>query len=379
MRSPIYPWLLSAYPVCHLYAENIQEVRDSEVLWTLLACLLFTSVVYFAIQIGARNRHKSAIITTSVLILFFFGLKLPLFVLLPSVLALLLFAWKCSAQQTLEQSTLILTVSILALLAIPSVTISQHLLRVLSLDVDEVLSVGQRPSQVDMLRNSPERPDIYYIIPDGYSANAHLSREWDYDNSSFTDALEDLGFFVAYDSKSNYGSTLNSLSSSLNLRYVEENATGGDLADRDYLRMLIADNLVARFLMERGYTYLYMNSGTLFPSTTAKINFDVTGNGLVEQRLSDLDPRLSATQREEIRNDWYNNHFRRFSMRSFCFYFFEKTLLRVAKHALMSACTSEDLPLSWDETSRFFTTLDKAKTIPEMPEATFTLVHLLKQ
>lgn len=120
-------------------------------------------------------------------------------------------------------------------------------------------------------------PDIYYIILDGYSSNSHLLSHFGYDNSEFTDALESFGFYVAYDSVSNYTYTILSLSSSLNLSYIHEQVPEDTIAI-DVMPFAV-DNLVARNLQSLGYEY-YVVAGGYFPySTIADVTIDVDLSG----------------------------------------------------------------------------------------------------
>jgi hypothetical protein len=64
-------------------------------------------------------------------------------------------------------------------------------------------------------------PDIYYIILDAYGRSDMLQTIHGFDNSQFIEALESRGFAVASQSKSNYPRTLLSLSSSLNMQYLD--------------------------------------------------------------------------------------------------------------------------------------------------------------
>ena len=57
------------------------------------------------------------------------------------------------------------------------------------------------------LASGAAKPDIYYIILDGYSRDDTLQDFFDYDNSQFLKALEDMGFYVARCSQSNYAQT----------------------------------------------------------------------------------------------------------------------------------------------------------------------------
>jgi hypothetical protein len=65
-----------------------------------------------------------------------------------------------------------------------------------------------------------QKPDVYYIILDGYSRADVLKILYDYDNSAFINALEQRGFTVASQSRSNYPRTLLSVASSLNMQYL---------------------------------------------------------------------------------------------------------------------------------------------------------------
>ena len=280
----IYPWLLSGFPILHLYSENLGAVRDEEVFPATLASLAITTVVFFAFRSLIKSRAKSALMTALVVSVFLsYGhcvmlidpwnlthpARIVLLAMAIGVGALIVTVWQLPADMNLRAVTTAFNVGAFTLLILPSLTIIGHWLQ-----VDELVRMEKRPRRYRQVADTPEYPDIYYIIADGYPSNGQLLRDYGYNNTAFTDALETLGFFVAYDSKSNYGATLNSLSSSLNMRYVTENTAADKVDDLVYLRSLIADSEVARVLMERGYTYVYMLSGFLLPSRIADLNLD---------------------------------------------------------------------------------------------------------
>ena len=64
--------------------------------------------------------------------------------------------------------------------------------------------------------------DIYLIILDGYMRSDYLYDTYGYDNSEFLDQLEDMGFYVVSCSRSNYAYTIQSMTSELNMNYLEE-------------------------------------------------------------------------------------------------------------------------------------------------------------
>ncbi|HSR16826.1 MAG TPA: hypothetical protein VLM39_01945, partial [Ignavibacteriaceae bacterium] len=55
---------------------------------------------------------------------------------------------------------------------------------------------------------SGDRPDIYYIILDGYANSGILKEYYEYDNAEFVNYLVNKGFYVTTQSRSNYSETL---------------------------------------------------------------------------------------------------------------------------------------------------------------------------
>ena len=94
-----------------------------------------------------------------------------------------------------EMSTEFLNVSSLVLFIFPLITIIPHIVADKGYGQSErdVLSQMRGEAQAEAsLREMPESepPDIYYIIPDGYVRSDILEEFYNYDNSSFTRALE---------------------------------------------------------------------------------------------------------------------------------------------------------------------------------------------
>ena len=89
--------------------------------------------------------------------------------------------------------------------------------------VDAQAVEEQPPAALPVLPVAVERsalPDIYYIVLDGYPRSDSLAHYFDFDNSSFPQALRERGFYIADASHSNYTMTFLSIASSLNMRYV---------------------------------------------------------------------------------------------------------------------------------------------------------------
>jgi hypothetical protein len=108
-----------------------------------------------------------------------------------------------------------------------------------------------------------QRPDIYFLVFDGYARQDVLARHYGFDNGPFLDALRARGFQVSTASSSNYNWTFLSLASTLNLDYVQSMLPGSLLPhekDRSALYDAIRDSAVARFLRKQGYEIVHLRS-----------------------------------------------------------------------------------------------------------------------
>jgi hypothetical protein len=97
-------------------------------------------------------------------------------------------------------------------------------------------------------------PDIYYIVLDMYVRSDFLSSVFGYDNSEFLSFLEDRGFYVARQSRSNYHVTVHSLASSLNYMYLNDLATQvGPIRRYSLSAAMIGDSRLFHYLETQGY------------------------------------------------------------------------------------------------------------------------------
>ena len=98
-------------------------------------------------------------------------------------------------------------------------------------------------------------PDIYLILLDEYPGSNPLCG---YDNSRFTQGLEELGFYVPEVSYTNYPRTDMLLSSMLNMDYLD--LAGGNSLPKVLDLSLYQDTLVNRILQSIGYTTIHLGS-----------------------------------------------------------------------------------------------------------------------
>lgn len=101
-------------------------------------------------------------------------------------------------------------------------------------------------------RTQDPRPDMYYIILDGYAGNRVLSKYFNFGNTEFITGLKEQGFRFSDSAYSNYYYTSTSLASTLNFEY--STGTASDVSR-------IRNNRLFRVLKQNGYNIWHMKSG----------------------------------------------------------------------------------------------------------------------
>jgi hypothetical protein len=110
-------------------------------------------------------------------------------------------------------------------------------------------------------------PDIYFFVLDAYAGSDVLRDVYNYDNNPFLDSLTSKGFYVVDCSQSNYSQTTLSLTSTLNLNYLDalpDNFEGITYKDSIY-SWRTQNNLTRSFLHSKGYSSISFATG--YPMT----------------------------------------------------------------------------------------------------------------
>ncbi|MCW5941522.1 MAG: hypothetical protein KIS66_04780 [Fimbriimonadaceae bacterium] len=107
------------------------------------------------------------------------------------------------------------------------------------------------------------RPDVFYIVLDGFGREDAVKRAIGTDLSWFVQGLRDRGFQVAGRARANYVQTELSVTSSLNMAFLQTllPEVGPEFNDRRVLNPLLEEPAVARRFQASGYRYLAVGSG----------------------------------------------------------------------------------------------------------------------
>lgn len=99
------------------------------------------------------------------------------------------------------------------------------------------------------------KPDIYYVILDGYTNSKTLKQEFNYDNAWVKDYLTSRNFYLIENSRSNYYFTQPSIASILNMDYLERLNTEKLFYTKEFFQShyTIFHNELCQVLVKQGY------------------------------------------------------------------------------------------------------------------------------
>ena len=128
-----------------------------------------------------------------------------------------------------------------------------------------VLTFGYRSLSAKSLANKYQtaQPDIYYLIFDEYARTDVLKEQLDFDNSPFLNFLKSKGFYLPAKTHGNYPITYLSLSSSLNMDYLDNLLSNpySNSRNRSEPYRLINNSQARQFLTSKGYQYIDLSDG----------------------------------------------------------------------------------------------------------------------
>lgn len=280
MKKPVvvHPFLVAIHPIFYYFSRDVGQIRAGRICMAVVTMAAIATLVWALLQAVLRNRARSGLVVSLLVVLFFsyghvykltymwsvFGIfigrhryLLPFWLLLAGLGAVYAF-W---TRRTFENLTKCLNVMAACLVLMSAFSVGHLSIKAkVTVDDDVTTAIAQaseaRPSDVASL------PDIYYIIHDAYGRDDVFREIYGYDNTPFLKSLEERGFYIARKGMSNYAQTALSLSSSLNMCYHDRLAErmGPHTEDRTPLANIMAKNRVARLLRQHGYLIAYLVS-----------------------------------------------------------------------------------------------------------------------
>jgi len=389
--SFLHPLLFAIFPILALWEINFSNMGSLDAMHALLQAIIAAVVLYFILRLITRNKIIAGLISTLMLLLYFtygqiflvikavpdWGNKiarhrfmLPLWAAILAVGVFLIYKyWK-----KLAGLVLYLNLIGLFLLAMSGLQIGMAISR------EQASTAAQNPllNQADpafnpqQAGNKTDFPDIYLIVIDSYSRDDRILTRFNYDNSPFSKTLTNMNFVVPKCSMSNYAFTAFSMSSMLNMNYLDAFFTAKgpitSVVPSDF-DPYIRNSLVRKNLTELGYKTISFESDYPWVEIpNANIYYrSISARSMLSDFLtpSDFDTELSATTLQTSLSD--------------------ASIVSGQVRAKLSALERLDYYLGQDVFSTFkignkkyyriLDSLDYLQNIPEIPGPKFIYLH----
>jgi len=267
---PLYPYLFALNSAILPFSVNSNELPLIQIVRPIIITMTVVVLIIIAAYFLTKDIHRSALLSTSCFILFFyygylfenrnsitFGLLIILIFIMISLLR-----WKYIKKTSLL--TKYINIVSIFMFIVPGNHIYKTGINIHLIDIFDTRLIDVEGRSVKVPGNVNSKSDIYYIIVDGYTRSDILQEYFDTNNSDFIQFLHDIGFYVANQSQCNYMQTVLSVASSLNMRYFEFDPKMSRIANRGVLIEAIHHSRLRRELEDLGYTTVVISSGWLF-------------------------------------------------------------------------------------------------------------------
>lgn len=279
-RQPLYPIFFALFPVLVLFNDNFDELFLENLVRPALQVTSALLVSWLIVSFFLKSKQKSALIVSA---FFFLALSYGRFLNNTEVLQFneaLMPKNLVNNQFFITGIILLLLISILLIHKVKSnfefltlflniISVSLIVIPFTAITYKQIIRSSHNPYLPETLKfvltskkNISNLPDIYYLIVDRYPNNKNLKNYYEFDNANFTSFLANRGFYIASDSAANYPATHSSLSSSLNMEYLDAliKKMGPDYYDKTPFYNQIENNRIIMFLKSSGYKYFHFGS-----------------------------------------------------------------------------------------------------------------------
>lgn len=299
----LMPVLFAIYTVLAFYTYNAEVVFISQLTWILIAVVILGAActgLFFAIF---RDWSRASLVATCWLVVIlsygqvytvvhkslgaYFGRNV---ILLPVAFILMILSAIWIGKLVRNPSKLILFFGwmIAVLFVMTFFPLGRYFISINQNTQTAKINNPTGQTATPVSGNPGSGPDIYYIILDAHGRQDILQELYGDNNSKFIQFLKNSGFFVGDLSHSNYDQTSLSLSSSLNMQYLDTIGLPAGIdstAGRAWLDNKIQDSLVRQILLQQGYKLVLFNTDPrAVPAGTAIFyNYDDTAKAKAQE------------------------------------------------------------------------------------------------
>jgi hypothetical protein len=265
---PLHPFLLAAYPILFLYAENLDEVLPVDIGEPLAWAIGAAAVLLAVLSLLLRSALRAALITSALLAAWFSfghvatafedaGLRQDVQLIVWALLVGAAIVVALTAGRVLGRITEAANLVAMVLVALTLVAIIPYEFGRAARGAQ-----SERPPDPTLpaATRHPDR-DIFYLVFDRYGSNWSVRERFGLE-SDLPDWLAERGFHVVPGARANYRATDFSLASTLQMEYLDEltERHGPNTGDRTPARELLQNHTVGRFLQANGYRYVHISA-----------------------------------------------------------------------------------------------------------------------
>ena len=316
----IHPFLFSLCPVLFIYSQNIRETPIQEVILLTLLFLFAAALLWLLTRFIIKNNEKSSLIISLLLVLSFSYGHIYLLVddftlgntdigrhqylLIPFAISFVAgIYYFVKTKRRLNNASTISSAIAVTFLAVTLISIvTYNIENIDSFDSELITtetSLGTYDTTVETF--TPRQgeiknyPDVYYIVLDSYTSASSLKKFVNFDNQEFVSYLTDKGFNVNHESYSNYPGTDYSVTSTLNMRYL--NFLTEDQVGHQVLKIpekMIVENTVMQNFKSAGYKIIFFHKPFSYIDSSQLFDLEMCGrNKYIDSQLLSLTIRTS--------------------------------------------------------------------------------------
>lgn len=261
----LLPILAALFPVLFLISANRSEVSLTSAIPALLIVLGAVLVLLFILKLILKSWGKSSLLSAFVALAFLsFGhlseliavispiVLFSVLMLIGILILIIIIRIKSEFYKAVSYTTLIL--GALVIFQLVSIFVSGE--EASRIDSGAVF----QPLKVSAVKDN--RPDVYYLVLDGYGRADVIQKIFGYDNSGFISNLKTKGFYIADSARSNYCQTLFSLAATMNMTYIDSLGQPDiESNDRLWLGEKLKNNRLFDFFRKLNYQLIAFSSG----------------------------------------------------------------------------------------------------------------------
>jgi hypothetical protein len=272
-RYGVHSFLLPVFFILHSYKQYFGLIHVDVTMKALAELILFFLVAFLLLLIITKNLNKSLQLTTlfGFIYLFYGAIKdffqltmhvpflskytvlLPLLIIIAIILARAVLKKKDFRKTNLFQNSLLLIFILVDAVMLVSVD-NSYFLR-------QNLLTGNSRLSMDSLAEPPQKPDVYFLVFDSYPGTTFLKDYMQYDNSTFNDSLQNIGFRILADPKSNYNRSAFSIAATLNFEYLKNIKKFRRVSPKDYTKATLTakHSLVPKIFNHYNYKFINLS------------------------------------------------------------------------------------------------------------------------